>query len=532
MVSKLAELLASGVHQQSNFGTSMLRLVCFLFVGFIFSAGAAAMTFVVQGNSVFATGPVVGEDYIKFVAVTEQPGVERVVLLNSPGGDLWTGMTIGRRIAEKGLSTVAAGYCASACSIIFLGGKERTFSDAFRPDQTYIGIHGPHDKDTKIVSPQQAGQIYAFYKLRMGDKFNSDVINKALYSMQDAGSLLRVFDPKRLPARVTYHCVSSQSLRKDCTEFKDQDALTLGIITSSDLTKIEVPEKLREIPKIFGRELNQGFLDLEDFYRELMSSQCASENCRRLIVNFRTIGLVNAKENKALAVPVTGQGLGVLSDQASPEMAFFGAIYHCNHGLDRAARLCETQVVNDFDLRGFYSADKLNSIDALAKLAAPSEKFFANEEYGGGMTSAKGLRTQKLLDSTPQKIDGIQTFGTQALVLALKGVAPPVLIDVGQSGSTLPGAQSLLRGGFAFDDTNRELAYQARFHGLLKLLSPDASAPIIFFAKNREWWHGVNAAMRAKNLGYAQVGWYRGGLDSWQAAGLPVVPTIVRAVAN
>ena len=192
----------------------MLRLVCFLFVGFIFSAGAIAMTFVVQGNSVFATGPVVGEDYIKFVAVTEQPGVERVVLLNSPGGDLWTGMTIGRRIAEKGLSTVAAGYCASACSIIFLGGKERTFSDAFRPDQTYIGIHGPHDKDTKIVSPQQAGQIYAFYKLRMGDKFNSNVINKALYSMEDAGSMLRVFDPKRLPVRATYHCVSSQSCCK------------------------------------------------------------------------------------------------------------------------------------------------------------------------------------------------------------------------------------------------------------------------------------------------------------------------------
>jgi hypothetical protein len=51
-MSKLAERWASGVHQQSNFGTSMLRLVCFLFVGFIFSAGAVAMTFVVQGNSV------------------------------------------------------------------------------------------------------------------------------------------------------------------------------------------------------------------------------------------------------------------------------------------------------------------------------------------------------------------------------------------------------------------------------------------------------------------------------------------------
>jgi hypothetical protein len=66
----------------------MLRLMFFPLVGLIFSAGAVAMSFVVQGNSVFATGPVVGEDYIKFVAVTDQPGIERVVLLNSPGGDL------------------------------------------------------------------------------------------------------------------------------------------------------------------------------------------------------------------------------------------------------------------------------------------------------------------------------------------------------------------------------------------------------------------------------------------------------------
>ena len=106
------------------------------------------------------------------------------------------------------------------------------------------------------------------------------------------------------------------------------------------------------------------------------------------------------------------------------------------------------------------------------------------------------------------------------------------MIDVGYDAQTLPGAQSLLYGGIAFDEAVRDQAYQARFEGLLKLLSPDREAPVVFFAKNREWWQGVNAALRAKRLGYTQVGWYRGGLDSWKAANLPLVPTVVRAVAN
>ena len=89
---------------------------------------AQAMTLVVQGNAVFATGSV-EEDYGQFAEALAKPGIERVVLFNSPGGDLWTGMRIGRLIADKGLHTVVAGYCISSCSIMFMGGRTRSFSD-------------------------------------------------------------------------------------------------------------------------------------------------------------------------------------------------------------------------------------------------------------------------------------------------------------------------------------------------------------------------------------------------------------------
>jgi hypothetical protein len=144
----------------------------------------------------------------------------------------------------------------------------------------------------------------------------------------------------------------------------------------------------------------------------------------------------------------------------------------------------------------------------LAQLTPPAERFYANDEFGGNMTSATGLRTQKMVDITPQRLDGIPVLGTQALVRGLKGPAGPVLIDVGHAAVTLPGAQTLLFAGLAFHEAPKELAYEPQI------------------------WFGVNAALRASKLGYTHARWYRGGLESWRPAGVPVMPTVVRAVAN
>ena len=212
------------------------------------------MTVEVQGRFVYATGPVV-DDVLKFEEAFAKPGVDTVVFVNSPGGDLWTGLRVGRMIADKKLKTVAAGTCVSACSIMFMGGVERSFSDAFRPAQTLIGIHGAHDSNTKRIDPGRQPQIFAFYKLNMGERFNAEVMNQALYDMEDAGALLRVFDAGRLPQRTAYHCKSAQSMRKTCTDLKDVDALSLGIVTSTTLTKLELPKTFQAVNRLFGQEL-------------------------------------------------------------------------------------------------------------------------------------------------------------------------------------------------------------------------------------------------------------------------------------
>ena len=88
------------------------RVVAFL-TCFFCALAAQAMTVEVRGNVVFATGPV-QDDLAQFEAAFDKPGVDTVAFVNSPGGDLWTGLRVGRLIASHGFNTVAAGSCVSA----------------------------------------------------------------------------------------------------------------------------------------------------------------------------------------------------------------------------------------------------------------------------------------------------------------------------------------------------------------------------------------------------------------------------------
>jgi PQQ-dependent catabolism-associated CXXCW motif protein len=502
--------------------TSML-LTCVLS---LFCFSSHSMTVETQGNIVFASGPV-GDDLPKFEDAFAKGSIDTVVLVNSPGGDLSTGLRVGRLIAERGYKTVAAGSCVSACSIMFMGGKERRFSDAFRPNLTYIGIHGAHNRETKQVNTMLQPQIFAFYKQNMGDRFNSVVMNQALYDMEDADSLLRVFDPARNAKTDPYHCKSGQTPRDKCTKLVGTDALNLGVITHPDLVKLDLPVSFKTAPTILGKPLETLVPDLAAYYADLAGRQCVTDTCKTSMS-----ALMTQTENRAVATPLQGPGRGASSNVDTPMAAVVRAIYGCNHMSGQPVRLCEPEVVNQYDIRPLYQAAKASHATAIANLSIPPEKFYANEEFGGGFTYANGLRTSVVNDITPQKIEGITTLGTQQLVRDLLSSKPPVLIDVIASFDTIPRAESLLNAGQALEDAAQDAALEKRIAALLALLAPDNSAPVVFFCSGRNCWLSVNAALRAKKLGYTRVQWYRGGIESWKAAGLPLATNVLRAVAR
>lgn len=487
-----------------------------------------AMTLEIVDNHVFATGPVGGNDFNQFKEAFENPKIDTVVFVNSPGGDLWTGLTVARLIVDKAYKTVAAGYCMSACSIMFMGGRERRFGDAFRPGFNVIGIHGAHDANTKQVIGALQPQIYGFYKQTIGDKFNAAIINQALYQMDDAGGMLKIPEATRAPKAFPFQCSSWQTLRSKCTDYKNEDGLTLGVLTHSDVIALNLPTTFKQAPMVLGKPLNRAFSSLEDHINGMAARQCVTDVCKTNVKKWTAL-----KENRAIASRINGPGLGWQSDADVAVVSLVRAVYQCNHFRGAQVGLCQAEVVNSFDVRWLYELSATEHKDALASLKVPAERFYGSEEFGGGFTKAEGLRTQRHSDMTPQALEGITTVGTQDLAKALLGDKPPAVIEVwGGANEVIPTSKSITNGGLAFEAPTGEGIYSKRFVALLELHAPDKNHPVVFYCAGRDCWLAVNAALRAKAAGYTQVQWYRGGYTAWKAAGLPLALIAVTAVAN
>jgi len=116
-----------------------------VFVGalMLLSVSAPAMELKVVGNQLILSGRVVGDEPAKVAeALKKSPGIDKVILRNSPGGNAPAGYQIGQLLREHGLRTAVSGYCYSSCSRMFLGGRARYFTDDHPAEYTNIGFHG------------------------------------------------------------------------------------------------------------------------------------------------------------------------------------------------------------------------------------------------------------------------------------------------------------------------------------------------------------------------------------------------------
>lgn len=162
---------------------------------------------------------------------------------------------------------------------------------------------------------------------------------------------------------------------------------------------------------------------------------------------------------------------------------------------------------------------------ALSLSAGAADQAELDEERDWGVAPTSQLRQPPYSAPTPRTAPGVATIATQSLkaLLEAERAPAPVLIDVasGDGHRTLPGAFWLPgagRGTSFIDELQSSLA------GLLeKLTGGDRQRPVVFFCVNTQCWLSYNAALRAAAAGYARVYWYRGGLEAWRAAGLPLV---------
>ena len=139
-----------------------------------------------------------------------------------------------------------------------------------------------------------------------------------------------------------------------------------------------------------------------------------------------------------------------------------------------------------------------------------------------GVPPQNTLRQGQLHGATPLAIPGANLVTTANLVEAMNAGVAMVLIDVLGADYTIRGAYSAtaLASPGNFGDRTQQQANA----WLRQITQGNASVPIVVFCSDPMCWLSYNGSLRTINAGFDNVYWYRGGLQAWQMAGLPLHP--------
>jgi hypothetical protein len=199
---------------------------------------ARAMQFHQVDDTLVMSGPVVGDELVHLRDALATGQVHLIVLHESPGGDLWNGYQVGNRIREEGLPTAVSGRCESACGLIFLGGKQRYFSDGRPLAVTMVGLHGAHATDTLAPMTELAPRMgWVIHKLTDG-KYPPDLLERTVYP-RHGEDMVFAFAPERFrddgKRRGVIECLKQPDAHFQCSMLDGLDAVGIGVITSPEL---------------------------------------------------------------------------------------------------------------------------------------------------------------------------------------------------------------------------------------------------------------------------------------------------------
>jgi rhodanese-related sulfurtransferase len=311
-----------------------------------------------------------------------------------------------------------------------------------------------------------------------------------------------------------------------------KDAYSLGVVTQTDTVELQLPASMRIKVGFFGKPLDAPSVDFQDRADQMIETLCTGQFLCKTIAQKTFNNYLNANQNKALAIGWGKTGYGIRWGDDDAGLAMMKALYFCNHAKNNP-KLCRLVAVNDHELLPLYDEEQAQATASLKTLKLPAPARIQAEQDEPGADTPSGLRTgNQLAGMTPKELDGIQRWNTAQLAQALQQTERPVVIDTAHVGPVIPGALNFIKSGLAFDNSQADTAYTGRFRHMLNSAAPDLNQPVVFYCTDSECWLSVNAAMRARQLGYTQVIWYRGGMKAWMQAGLPTVGRVPVAVVH
>jgi PQQ-dependent catabolism-associated CXXCW motif protein len=152
-----------------------------------------------------------------------------------------------------------------------------------------------------------------------------------------------------------------------------------------------------------------------------------------------------------------------------------------------------------------------------APAAQPARQNWADELTDFGVPPQAVLQ-QNVGSPTPMTIPGGHVITTAEVKQAIGSNI--LFFDVWNSGGqhpSIPGA-ALIPGAGAPGSFNDALQQQL-WQFLAQAAHQQQQQPMVFFCTGSSCWESYNAALRAINMGFQTVLWYRGGLAAWQASG-------------
>jgi hypothetical protein len=204
---------------------------------------AAAATMTVYSDHVIVSGQFVRGDDEQFAEILKaNPDLKTVILYDSPGGNGFVMQRMSALIRGHGLVTGVAGYCISACAMIFLSGVQRYFTDMVPVQNTSLGFHGSYRPDGTLAPETRLQMIKGMIMDETGGKADPALVDHWTH-LDSERSTVRFTYPGTdgTPKGTTVYECSGQGRFPDyrsCTPLAGHDALSMGIITSTSILHV------------------------------------------------------------------------------------------------------------------------------------------------------------------------------------------------------------------------------------------------------------------------------------------------------
>ena len=266
----------------------------------------------------------------------------------------------------------------------------------------------------------------------------------------------------------------------------------------------------------------------------LWSVSCGADSPGIPWVKDSTVKVYNEKyrsgvSHKAFAIAKTG-AFAWVSKRDFAERAAQHALYYC---FKAASQRCFLYAVDDKVTIDSYMSLNEEITDVLGKLKVPTSKVYGQEDRENNVAPIVELKKGTLHEPTPTTIPFAKTVTTSELVEMMVSEKKPVILDVLSfkgdfRKDVIPSAHWVIGPGSYDEARNGEIdAFLLR---LMTDIAPDKKQPVVVYCLNWECWLSYNTLQRLSRQGYTELYWYRGGIESWQSAGLPTIKVPITAV--